>query len=169
MKVDRMIVRIWRSIVPCGSDWLMLIIRGKTGEFESSFGAKIESLTSLRLQIKFVWNCAVDISLFGYLFQQNFLCTMADNSKQEKKIKKPSSYVLKRSKIFVFPYANCAGIGRHLVHVHVTLIGLSLSDGKEEEINLNKVTARIKKLGYELSDFVDTVRLPLRVNQWTIH
>lgn len=95
-----MIVRIWRLIVPCGSDWLMLIIRGKTGELESFFGAKIESLTSLRLQIKFVWNCAVDISLFGYLFQQNFLCTMADNSKQEKKIKKPSSYVLKRSKIF---------------------------------------------------------------------
>ena len=49
--------------------------------------------------------------------------------------------------------------------INVTLIGLSLSDGKEEEINLNKVTARIKKLGYELSDFVDTVRLPLRVNQ----
>lgn len=127
-----MIVRIWRLIVPCGSDWLMLIIRGKTGELESSFGAKIESLTSFRLQIKFVWNCAVDISLFGYLFQQNFLCTMADNSKQEKKIKKPSSYVLKRN-------------------------------GKEEEINLNKVTARIKKLGYELSDFVDTFEIVKKV------
>lgn len=158
MKVDCRIVRIWRLIVPCGSDWLMLIIRGKTGELESSFGAQIESLTSLRFQIKFVWNCAVDISLFGCLFQENFLCIMADNSKQEKKIKKPSSYVLKRSRIFVFSCTNCAGIGRHLVHVHFTLIGLSLSDGKEEEINLNKVTARIKKLGYELSDFVDTVR-----------
>ena len=34
----------------------------------------------------------------------------------------------------------------------------SFSDGKMEEINLNKVSARIKKLGYELSDFVDSVR-----------
>ena len=53
-RANPIVIRIWES--DCSkthSDWLMVKARGKNRALQISFGAKIDSLSSLRLQINF--------------------------------------------------------------------------------------------------------------------
>lgn len=80
---------------------------------------------------------------------------MSDNLKEEESPENLHNYVIKRSKFWIIPRANdtmvaCLYSGAWLT----SRIFYSLSDKKRQEIFLDKITARIQRLSYGLSEFV---------------